>query len=42
MPNENEVNGQVVPTEQTSPNAIKDNIIDGLVDGQSLSFVSYV
>ena len=31
MPNENEVNGQVVPTEQTSPNAIKDNIIDGLV-----------
>lgn len=31
MPNENEVNGQAVPTEQTSPNAIKDNIIDGLV-----------
>jgi hypothetical protein len=31
MPNENEVNGQVVPTEQTSPNSIKDNIIDGLV-----------
>ena len=31
MPNENEVNGQVVPTEQTSPNTIKDNIIDGLV-----------
>lgn len=31
MPNENENNEKVVPTERTSPAAIKENIIDGLM-----------
>ena len=31
MPNENENNEKVVPTEQTSPTEIKNNIIDGLM-----------
>ena len=31
MPNENETNEKVVPTERTSPAAIKENIIDGLM-----------
>ena len=31
MPNENETNEKLVPAERTSPAAIKDNIIDGLM-----------